>query len=143
MAAEHFLFFRQNDQSNCTHSQQWNKSVKVFKNEPSKICGRQPLKIWGDMVSLSRPYHLKFLKAVFCKFYLVLSWILWPKHKILFQWFNNTAVNKNCYFLWIEKDNLLTIPLQSLKKWNRQNRLLQNISIRLRFPYALTGNWLY
>ena len=26
------------------------KRVKVFKNRPSKICGRQPLKIWSDMV---------------------------------------------------------------------------------------------
>ena len=34
---------------------------KVFKNGPSKSCGRQPLKIWRDMV--------KFLKAVFRKVY--------------------------------------------------------------------------
>ena len=45
---------------------QW---VKIFKNGPSKICGRHPLK------------NLKeYLKAVFCKFYLVHSWILWPKY---------------------------------------------------------------
>ena len=31
-------------------------------------------KIWSDMVC----YHFKFLKAVFCKFYLVHSWIPWP-----------------------------------------------------------------
>ena len=33
---------------------------------PSKICGGQPVKIWGDMVCfdmvyLSKPYHFKFL----------------------------------------------------------------------------------
>ena len=30
------------------------KWVKVFKNGPSKICGRQLLKIWSDMVCLSK-----------------------------------------------------------------------------------------
>ena len=42
--------------------------VKVFKNGPNKICGRQPLK------------NLKWyglLKAAFHKFYLVYSWIPW------------------------------------------------------------------
>ena len=29
--------------------------VKVFKNGPSKICGRQPLKNWSDMVCLGCP----------------------------------------------------------------------------------------
>ena len=38
--------------------------VKVFKNEPSKIYGREPLK--------------KFFKAFFHKFYLLHSWIPWP-----------------------------------------------------------------
>ena len=46
---------------------------KVFKNGPSDICGRQPLKNLK-----SRPYHFRFLKAVFHKFYLVHSWILCP-----------------------------------------------------------------
>ena len=45
--------------------------VKVFKNGPSKICGRQPLKNWSDMVTSN------FLKAVFHKFYSVHSWIPW------------------------------------------------------------------
>ena len=46
-------------------SNKWNK---VFKNGPSKICGRQPLK------------NLKWnvLKAVFHEFYLVHSWMPWP-----------------------------------------------------------------
>ena len=43
------------------------------------ICGKQPLKIWRDMVCLSRPYPFKFFKTVFHKFYLVHSWILCPK----------------------------------------------------------------
>ena len=49
---------------------------KVFKNGPNKICERQPLKNLRDMVCLSRPYFIKFLKAVVHKFYLVHSWIL-------------------------------------------------------------------
>ena len=39
---------------------------KIFKNGPSKICGRQP----SDHITS------KFLKAVFHKFYLVHFWIL-------------------------------------------------------------------
>ena len=50
---------------------------KVFKNEPSKICGRKPfknLKSYG----LFRHTISNCLKAVFHKFYLVHSWILCP-----------------------------------------------------------------
>ena len=36
---------------------------EVLKNGPSKICGRQPLKIWSDMVCLSRPYHFKIFEG--------------------------------------------------------------------------------
>ena len=35
---------------------------KVFKNGPSEICGRQPLKNLV-MVCLNRPYHFKFFKG--------------------------------------------------------------------------------
>ena len=37
---------------------------KIFKNGPSEICGRQPLKYFKcDMVSLSRPCHFEFFKG--------------------------------------------------------------------------------
>ena len=36
---------------------------KVSKNGPSEICGREPLKIWSDMVWLNRPYHFRFFKG--------------------------------------------------------------------------------
>ena len=43
------------------------KWVKVFKNGPSKICGRQSLEnikeyilLRHDMFCLGRPYHFKF-----------------------------------------------------------------------------------
>ena len=47
---------------------------KVFKSEPSKLCGRQPFKSLRGY----GPYSFNFLKAVFHKFYLVHSWILCP-----------------------------------------------------------------
>ena len=56
---------------------------KVFKNGPSKICGRQPLKKLNgyDLLKQTKADHnpSTFLKAVFHKFYLVHSWILCPK----------------------------------------------------------------
>ena len=39
------------------------KWITLFKNGPSKICGRQPLKNFRDIVCLSRPYHFKFFKG--------------------------------------------------------------------------------
>ena len=49
--------------------------VKVFKNGPSKICGRQLLKNlkWYGLPKQTIPTTSNFLKAVFHKFYLV-----WP-----------------------------------------------------------------
>ena len=64
--------------------------VKVFKNGPSKICGRQ---------SLGRPYRSIFLKGCLPQIYLVHSWILWPMFSIsngLTQTFQLTAM-----FFWI------------------------------------------
>ena len=37
--------------------------VKVFKNGPTNICGRQSLKNRRDMVCLGRPYYFKFFKG--------------------------------------------------------------------------------
>ena len=39
-----------------------NKWGVVFKNGPGKICGRQPLKIWSDMVYLSRSWSWFFVQ---------------------------------------------------------------------------------
>ena len=36
---------------------------KVFKDGPSKRCGRQPLKKWKGYGLLSRPYCVKFFKG--------------------------------------------------------------------------------
>ena len=46
--------------SNFTYICKW---YKVFKNGPSKICGRQPLRNWRDMICLSKPYPFKFSKG--------------------------------------------------------------------------------
>ena len=37
--------------------------IKIFKNGPNKVCGRQPLKIWIDVICLGRLYHFKFFKG--------------------------------------------------------------------------------
>ena len=56
--------------------------VKVFKNGPSKICGRQASNTlkWYGLPSRSYHNHItsNFSKAVFHKFHLVNSWIPWP-----------------------------------------------------------------
>ena len=52
-----------------------NISTNVFKNGPSKICGRQPLKIWSDMVCLSKPYRIKIVKGCPAQIYVTHSWI--------------------------------------------------------------------
>ena len=54
------------------------KWVKVFKNRPSKICGRQPLENleWFGLPNLTTS---NFLKTVFHKFYFVHSWVPWLK----------------------------------------------------------------
>ena len=43
-----------------TVSKKWKN---IFKSRPSKICGRQSLKIWGNMACLTRPNQFKFLKG--------------------------------------------------------------------------------
>ena len=43
--------------SNCLVNPIW---VEVFKNGPSEICGRKPLK---NLICLGRPYHFKFFKG--------------------------------------------------------------------------------
>ena len=52
--------------------------IKVFKNGPSKICGRQPLLRHTISVHIT-------LKAVFHEFFLVHSWIPWPIYKYILK----------------------------------------------------------
>ena len=74
----------------------YNKWVKVFKNGTSKICGRQLLKIWIDIVCLDKPYQFKFLKGFYPQILLgpflnTLTQMLW--YFILEQ--NIFLINKN------------------------------------------------
>ena len=50
--------------------------IKVFKNGPSKICGRQPLKHLNWYGLPKQPYHFKFLKDIFYEFLNALTHIL-------------------------------------------------------------------
>ena len=55
---------------------------QVFKNEPSKICGRQPLKnLKGYGLPKADRTLSNFSKAVFHKFYLAHSLILCCKYR--------------------------------------------------------------
>ena len=56
--------------------ERWNTWDKVFKNGPSKICGRHSLKDLkgnGLLKHISDHISSNFLKAIFHKFYLVHS----------------------------------------------------------------------
>ena len=74
------------------------KRDKLFKSEPSKICGRQPLK---NLKGYGLPQQTIiissiFLKAVFYNLCLVPSWILGLKYSLNFnQNFDDLAI-KNC-----------------------------------------------
>ena len=98
---------------------------KVFKNEPGKICGRQPFKIWRDIrfvedslskseeiwSAVSRPYPSNFLKAVSYTFYLVHCWILCIK--------------------WLFSYARLRRSLASVYHWGNKNPMLLVISNNL------------
>ena len=68
---------------------------KIFKNGPIKICGRQPLKIWCDL-----------LKAVFYKFHWVYSWILCPIYSLHTH---ETDHYQNKYWFYSLENNLKTL----------------------------------
>ena len=71
----------------CVCTWNWSSSAKIginwdklFKNGPSKICGKQPLRnLRGYGLPKVNHTSSKFLKAVVRKFYLVHSWILCHK----------------------------------------------------------------
>ena len=98
---------------------------KVFKNEPGKICGRQPFKIWRDIrfvedslskseeiwSAVSRPYPSNFLKAVSYTFYLVHCWVLCIK--------------------WLFSYARLRRSLASVYHWGNKNPMLLVISNNL------------
>ena len=88
--------------------------VKLFKNGPSKICGRQPwknLKSYGLLKQTKSPQN--FLKPHFHKFYLVQPcWIPWPRCVAGF-WINLCKLLK---FLAVYTVLCNLIPVVQLKK---------------------------
>ena len=60
------------------------KCNKVFKNGPSKTCGRQSLKnVKGYSLPKTDHFPSNSLKAIFHKFYLAHSGILCPKYSLV------------------------------------------------------------
>ena len=68
---------------------------KVFKNGPSKGCGKQPLKnLKFKKIKKQKIKNSNFLKAVFNKFYLVHSRILSLKRRL-------SETLKKIYWIWL------------------------------------------
>ena len=59
--------------------------VKVFKNGPSKICGRQPLKNLGDMVRLRKFFKGCLPQIFFGPFLNTLTHIFFEQALIVFE----------------------------------------------------------
>ena len=103
--------------------------VKVFRNGPSKICGRQPLEIWSNMVCLKQ--------SVFHKFYLVHSRIHWSIS-------STSSMSISLILIWV----LISIISLNITNWYAKNYVrfyrIKFFSVRLsiyhynfwRFPSA-------
>ena len=90
---------------------------KVFKNGPSKICGRQPLenlKWYG----LLRPHHSKFFKGCLPKI------LLGPFLNILSQLYSSLCANAHHEVITFEVDGMV----QSIKNEYLKNG--KNISMK-------------
>ena len=61
-----------------SHSSSVSSGAKYSRMDQVKFVKYSLWKIWRNLVYLSKPYHFKFLKALFHRFYLVHSWILCP-----------------------------------------------------------------
>ena len=72
---------------------------KVFKNGPSKICGRQPLKFEVVWSGLGRPYHVKFFKGRLPQI-LLGPFLNTLSHISFLENVNNIKNNKNMNAKW-------------------------------------------
>ena len=77
--------------------------AQIFKNGPSKICGRQPLKIWIDIVCLSIPYHFKLFK---CCLPQILLGPFWNALSLIWSFFQSVVQVFIPAFLFIIKKNV-------------------------------------
>ena len=100
---------------------------KVFKNGPSEICGKQPLKNmkWYGLLRLTF-LSADFLKAVFHKFYFVHFWILCPIYTSLLtlNFFSSNLVELRILWSFFFSGCLYT-ALQELNCWWCQQMALQ------------------
>ena len=99
----------------------WNAIwVKVTKNGLSKICGRQPLKIWCNIVCLNRPYHFIFFKGCRCLPQILLGPFLntlthmFPSRSCDGINWKNQELRKltaHCYVPWMLKESFKCLPI--------------------------------
>ena len=97
----------------------------VFKNWPKFV----EYNLWKFEVDTihSRPYQLAFLKAVFRKFYLGHSWILWPSSHLITASFT-VLKTRNSFYFTRNILKLFSIPLFQLNiKKKFQANFLQSI----------------
>ena len=109
-----------NNTSTCTqmldNSSVTIKWVKIFKNGPSKLWGRQPLKNLKWYMVCSRPYYLKFFKGclpqiLFGPFFNTLTQIIVGHHflrvfDVGWMRFIKSSINSSCFHL--QKESLLS-----------------------------------
>ena len=103
------------------------KWVKVFKNGPSKICGKQPLKKLKEYGLPKQTIPLQtFSKAVFHKFYLVHSWILCPNCR--YSWPNTSkkAASNSSFFGYLLECQKLNWSTKSCEEYSTRSLLVQN-----------------
>ena len=115
---------------------------KVFKNGPSKICGKPPLKnLMGYGLPKADHTPSNFLRALFHKFYLVHSWILRPNCEwlyftysiwtnrilLLVQYLNKQdfAFNKGCFFLIVKTVSFLHSYIKYINCYGPQKNFLK------------------
>ena len=101
--------------------------VKVSKNGPSKLCGKQPLKNlkWHGL-----PKQSNCLKTVFHKFYLVHSWIPWPIWNDKFVRWNTFLIKKHLCLLSFNKLAALFFSKTALR---RRGSLLKVVFLGIAF----------
>ena len=97
---------------------QLRKWVKVIKNGPSNICGRQPFKNLKDYGLLETDYT-----SVFHKFYLVHFWILCPKSWLKTEPNSYKLKNINSLLTFIFY-MVVYINTKKLKKWFKRHCIL-------------------
>ena len=108
-----------------------NQMGKVFKNGPSKICRRQPLKIWSDKVCLS-----KFFKG--CLPQILLSLFLNTLPQIILQsyWSRTAIIESHVTRLTTSWTSFSFMPCQEFEKVEWINVSLMKLDQTVNFAYV-------